>query len=103
MISQELAEYASTHAGGSHNLQQQLKQGLFTRNPRLFETAAYAFFVAIFLWLCLSTQGGEPAFAVSLHTNDLQSHSTFDALIYVTCLFRVSDIDHVDTCDTICS
>jgi len=53
MISQELAEYASTHAGGSHNLQQQLKQGLFTRNPRLFETAAYAFFV-----------GREPRFLV---------------------------------------
>ena len=63
-LQEELEEFSNEpgHAGGSHNIQQQLKEGLITRNPRLVETLAYTIFLAVFVWLCISTQGGAPAF-----------------------------------------
>ena len=73
----ELMEYEEHHAHGSHHIRQQLKEGIITRNPKLFETIAYFFFMCAFMWLCLSTQGGRRAFSftssIRTHLGDFES------------------------------
>jgi hypothetical protein len=43
----------------------QRQTGLFTRNPRAMETLAYFLFIGVFVWLCLSTQGGAESFMLT--------------------------------------
>ena len=69
-LEEELHAYEEQHSSGAHNIKQQLKQGLFTRNPRAFETLVYFIFVGMFLWLCLSTQGGSKSYDLTANIRD---------------------------------
>eukprot|EP00960_Hanusia_phi_P041772 755150-Hanusia_phi.AAC.1 len=56
----------------------QLKEGIFTNNPRFWETLTYIIFLMIFTWVCMNAQGGSKSYSLAQSVRN--SFSSFESI-----------------------
>ena len=59
---------------------QQLKEGIFTNNPRFWESLVYIIFLIIFTWVCMNAQGGSKSYSLAQSIrNELSSFESISS------------------------